>query len=232
MNLPIMERYVLEAQKGEVEETFGVGSESEVLFEPNYNAMPGSVMPVVVMKNGQREIKSMVWGLKDKAASMVREELKVEDLKRSKDWDEALKNEACIIPASGFYKWKETVQDPLPFYLRVISEDVTGFAGIYSSFEDENGRNVSSYTILTMPANALVEPLDERMPVILKRSDYEKWLNGNARSLIDRGFNADELLPHMTVFRVPELVNDPSNNSKELIQPIPKLRNYDGSDDD
>lgn len=227
-----MERYVLEAQKEEIEETFGVGSRSEVMFQPNYNAMPGSVMPVVILENGQREIKSMEWGLKEEAANTIWEELKVEDLKRSKDWDESLEKKACIIPASGFYKWKDTVKDPLPFYLRVISEDVTGFAGLYSSFVDENGRKINSFAILTMPSNALVEPLDERMPVVLGRNEYETWLNGNARSLIDRGFNADDLLPHMTVFRVPELVNDPSNNSKELIQPIPKLRNYDGSDDE
>lgn len=227
-----MERYVLEARKEEVEETFGVDSKSEVMFDPNYNVMPGSVMPVIVMKNGQREIESMEWGLKEKSSSEIREELKIEDLKKSQIWDKALGKQACIIPASGFYKWKETVEDPLPFYLRVISEDVTGFAGIYSYFEDENGRKVNSYAILTMPANALVEPLDDRMPVVLKHNEYEKWLNGNAKSLVDRGFNADELLPNMTVFRVPELVNDPSNNSKELIQPIPKLRNYDGSDDE
>jgi len=74
--------------------------------------------------------------------------------------------------------------------------------------------------------------LDDRMPVILKSNEYEKWINGHGTSLIQKEFNADNLLPHMTVFRVPELVNDPSNNSKELIQPIPKLRNYDGADDD
>lgn len=227
-----MERYVLEAEKEEVEEVFGIASKSEAMFEANFNVMPGSVMPVISMKDGKRDIERMKWGLKEAAAEDAIEEVRAEDLKGSSDWDDALKKNACIIPASGFYKWKETVEDPLPFYLRVISQDVSGFAGIWSSYEDENGRQVRGYAILTMPANALVEPLDDRMPVILKREQFESWLNGDARSIIDKGFNADDLLPHMTVFRVPELVNDPSNNSRELIQPIPKLRNYDGADDD
>ncbi|MDZ7808654.1 MAG: SOS response-associated peptidase [Gracilimonas sp.] len=227
-----MERYVLAAQKKEVEEAFDVGSSSEVMFKPNYNVIPGTVMPVVLMRDGERVIKSFEWGYRDAVGEEAEAEFKIEKVKESPDWDEKLKKEACIIPVSGFYKWKETVEDPLPFYLRVISDDVTGFAGVCSSFEDKNGRTINTFAILTMPANALVEPLDERMPVILKSKEYESWLDGNARSLIDKGFNADDLLPHMTVFRVPELVNDPSNNSKELIQPIPKLRNYDGSDND
>lgn len=227
-----MERYVLEAEKEDIEDAFGVGSRSEVMFEPNYNVMPGNVMPVIIKESGQNSVVTMKWGLKDSDDGAIKEEIESENLLDNEEWSKKLKKEPCIIPASGFYKWKETVEDPLPFYLRVISEDVTGLAGIYSTYKDENGREVKAFAILTMPANALVEPLDERMPVILKRGEYEKWLNGNGNSLIEKGFNADDLLPHMTVFRVPELVNDPSNNSKELIQPIPKLRNYDGSDDE
>lgn len=227
-----MERYVLDAQKEEIEEAFGVGSRSEVMFEPNYNVIPGTVMPVILIKDGQRYIDTLEWGYREKVTDEAREELTIEEIKESQEWAGKLKKQTCIIPASGFYKWKETVEDPLPFYLRVISEDVTGFAGLCSTFEDKNGRTVENFAILTMPANALVEPLDDRMPVILKRDQYEGWLGGNAQSLVDRGLNADDLLPHMTVFRVPELVNDPSNNSKELIQPIPKLRNYDGADED
>jgi len=227
-----MERYVLEADKEEIEAAFGVGSKSEVMFESNYNVMPGNVMPVIIKEDGQNNIVRMKWGLKNSSDSEVRPEIESEQISDSPERNNKIEQQACIIPASGFYKWKETVEDPLPFYLRVISDDVTGFAGIYSTYNDENGRSVRSFAILTMPANALVEPLDDRMPVILKSNEYEKWINGQGTSLIQKEFNADDLLPHMTVFRVPELVNDPSNNSKELIQPIPKLRNYDGADDD
>ncbi len=227
-----MERYVLEASKDVIEEIFEVESSSEVIYEPNYNVIQGAVMPVILKQGGKRKIDTYEWGYKKDPSVEGVSEIKVENVKESSDWDEALEKHACIIPASGFYKWKETVEDPLPFYLRVISEEVSGFAGICSVYEDENGRTVKTFAILTMPANALVEPLDDRMPVILKSSDQDKWMNGEGKALIDKGFDADALLPNMTVFRVPELVNDPSNNSKELIQPIPKLRNYDGADDD
>lgn len=219
-----MKRYVLEADKHIIEEVFGVSSRSEIMYEPNYNAMPGHTMPVII-EGKQREIVRSTWGLATEDSEESIHEVEHEAFTKE-DSELSLKDYTpCIIPASGFYKWKETVDDPLPFYLRVITHDVLGLAGLCNSQND-------SYAVLTMPANALVEPLDDRMPVILDPKEYEEWLKGGMTDMIKKGFSGNHLLPDMTVFRVPELVNDASNNSKELIQPIPKLRNYDGDDED
>ncbi|HBQ60994.1 MAG TPA: hypothetical protein DD671_15605 [Balneolaceae bacterium] len=83
-----------------------------------------------------------------------------------------LKQSPCIIPISGFYKWKESVEDPLPFYLRVITRDVTAVAGVCNVFQNKEGRSVHTFAALTMAANPLVEPLDDRMPAILEEKDF------------------------------------------------------------
>lgn len=226
-----MKRYVLASSKETVEEIFGVQTDNESLFKPNYNVVPGNAMPIVIRESDTKKVVSSNWGLElpdqdDTIAAIAHKEVvKRDDLKK------LAKSTPCIIPASGFYKWKETVDDPLPFYLRVLSEETTGFAGLYSSFTDGNGRKHHSFLVLTMQANPLVEPLDDTMPVIIRPQNYERWLQGNALEMIEEGFSGNYLLPDMSVFRVPELVNDPSNNSKELIQPIPKLRNYDGEEE-
>lgn len=225
-----MRRYVLEADKEIIEEVFGVSSDSEILFEPNYNVMPGHTMPIITGAE-KRNIISSSWGLKLEDSEEKIHEIGYEELLEEES-KSILEQESCIIPISGFYKWKETVDDPLPFYLRVLSEDVTGLAGLYNSYRDEDGRTIRTYVVLTMPANALVEPLDDRMPVILHPKDHGRWLSGNTKEMIKEGFSGNHLLPDMSVFRVPELVNDPSNNSKELMQPIPKLRNYEGMDEE
>ena len=227
-----MKRYVLEADKFIIEEVFDAQTDAESLFNPNYNVIPGTTMPIIVKDGEGRAVASSKWGLQQKDTDDEFFEIAQEEFGDKENLKKLAENSPCIIPVSGFYKWKETVEDPLPFYLRVLTTDVTGLAGIYSSFENENGRKVHSYAVITMKANALVEPLDDRMPVILEEKDYGRWLNGNAFEMLEEGFTGNQLLPDMSVFRVPELVNDPSNNSKELVQPIPKLRNYDGADDD
>lgn len=227
-----MKRYVLEADKFIIEEAFDAQTDAESLFKPNYNVIPGTTMPVIIKDGESRAVVSSEWGLQQNDTDAEFFEIPQEEISEKESLKKLAENSPCIIPVSGFYKWKETVEDPLPFFLRVLTSDVTGLAGIYSSFENKNGRKVHSYAVITMRANALVEPLDDRMPVILEEKDYGRWLNGNAPEMLEKGFSGNHLLPDMSVFRVPELVNDPSNNSKELVQPIPKLRNYDGSDDD
>lgn len=227
-----MKRYVLEADKFVIEEAFDAQTDAESLFNPNYNVIPGNTMPVIVKDGDTRSVVSSVWGLKQEVAGDELAEIEQEEFDENKKLKELAKTSACIIPVSGFYKWKETVDDPLPFYLRVLTTEVTGLAGIQTSIEEKDGRMIHSFAVITMPANALVEPLDDRMPVILNEKDYGRWLNGNAPDMLEKGFSGNHLLSDMSVFRVPELVNDPSNNSRELVQPIPKLRNYDGPDDD
>lgn len=227
-----MKRYVLESPREIVEEVFGVKTDNESLFEPNYNVVPGNVMPIIMQGDGGREIVSSVWGLEQKKTGKSISSIRYEEISGREDLKTLVKSSPCIIPASGFYKWKETVDDPLPFYLRVLSQEVTGLAGLYSTFTNEEGRKIHTFLVLTMQANPLVEPLDDTMPVILRAENYERWLNKYAPEMIEKGFSGNYLLPDMSVFRVPELVNDPSNNRKELIQPIPKLRNYDGEDED
>ncbi|MBD3617545.1 MAG: SOS response-associated peptidase family protein [Gracilimonas sp.] len=226
-----MKRYVLEAEKSVIEETFGVKSNSDSLFEPNYNVISGNIMPIVIPKGEGRQIVSSVWGLKQDGKEKILVEADHEKVLKKDTLKELVVESPCIIPASGFYKWKETVDDPLPFYLRVLSQEVSGFAGIFSSYKNKEGRTLHSFAVLTMPANVLVEPLDHTMPVILDPKEYDQWLTGEGVRMLKKGFSGNHLLPDMSVFRVPELVNDPANNSKELIQPIPKLRNYDVEDE-
>ena len=38
------------------------------------------------------------------------------------------------------------------------------------------GQRLETYTILTTDPNELMEPIHNRMPVILARKDYERWM--------------------------------------------------------
>lgn len=227
-----MKRYVFEADKLDIESAFGVKSDSKIMYEPNYNVIPGATMPIIIPTEDGRDIVQSVWGLDVEGEDEMIAEIEHENISKKEKVGKLLKSSPCIIPISGFYKWKESVEDPLPFYLRVISRDVTAVAGVFNVYENKEGRTVHTFAVLTMPANPLVEPLDNRMPVILEEKDFGSWLNEGAVDMVKNGFSGNHLLSDMTVFRVPELVNDPSKNSKELIQPIPKLRNYDGQDED
>lgn len=222
------DRFVLEASKQEVEQLFGVSTAREDFFESDYNITPGSLIPVVYQEGGNRKIYTFRWGLIPPDAE---EEIEgnenfvaaVEDLDEDEWLTECIEHRRCLIPANGYYKWKFSEKKSTPFYIRLLSNQLTAIAGIYSIWKSSAGRDVYSCTMLTTEANALIQPVDDRMPILAHPDYYEKWLSDENLSKAElqevmNGFAMTEL----TVNRVSEDVNDPENNGPELIQPIPK----------
>jgi putative SOS response-associated peptidase YedK len=53
---------------------------------------------------------------------------------------------------------------------------VFAFAGLWESWND-----IETCTILTTAANGLLQPIHDRMPVILSSEDYGRWLDPNVQ---------------------------------------------------
>lgn len=213
-----MERYVIHTDNETIEETFGVTTSSQSIFEPNFNATSGHSLPIIYIDKGLPAIQSKIWGINVKRANISFVE--ITEVLENEYYRGLLESSPCIIPVTGFYKWKRMVDDPLPFYVRIHTRDILAIAGFY--MKNEQGRN--SFCVITMEASVLLKPLGNSMPCILSPQKIDAWLNGGAINLLKDGFKDTSLLPDMTVVRVPNLVNDLSNNHKGLIQPIPKLR--------
>ncbi len=222
------DRLALHASKEEVEKTFGVSTHRNDFFEADYNINPGTLMPAVCREEGERKVHRFRWGLIPEGAEEEREgkehyQAELEDVLGDGRLKECLDTRRCIVPANGFYKWKTSKKKSTPFFIRLLENKVAGLAGIYDVWQSQSTRNVYSFTLLMTEANALVQPVGERMPVILPEESYGKWLadeewsEAGLQKLI-RPFD----LTRMAVNRVSEKVNDLSNNGPELIQPIPK----------
>lgn len=217
-----MERYVLHAEKEIVEEVFDVESSSESLYEASYNVFPGSPMPII-FHDSSREISSAVWGIendKEVITNISKQDMQSEMLK-------TLNVRPCIIPASGFYLWKQSVDDTYPFYIRMLGREVLGLAGLYREIKDKQGKKSIEFAVITKSSNVLLQPLEPTMPCILDPEDFGRWVKDYDHEVLESKFKEAQLIPDLAVYRVPELVNDPSKNSIELIQAIPKLRDTD-----
>lgn len=222
-----MDRFVLNTSKPEMEEKFGITSASQSLYEPNFNAHPGNILPIIIANKGKREIVKAVWGISNLNGSVSKKHsISKEEVLENPKYVDFIKSQACIIPLNGFYMWKNTVKDPLPFYVRKLASKLLGVAGFYVE-KTEKGHKSLEFLSISMASNVLLKPLDEHMPCILEAADFDAWLKGDAAELLEKKFNSVNLIPDLAVYRVANLVNDISQNSKELIQPIPKLRDDD-----
>lgn len=230
LNITFMsDRFVLHATQDEIEAFFEVSSERTDYFEPDYNINPGTLRPIILRERARRHIQQAQWGLipedaEEERAGKEHYAIRSEDVRENEWYSECINNRRCLVPANGFYKWKTSKKKQTPFYIRLLSNRLTAFAGIYSVWKSDSGRDVYSFALLTTEANTLVEPIDERMPVLLRKAAFEEWLGED--ELTEEMYRNMLLEPYdltlMAVNRVSEKVNDISNNGPELIQPIPK----------
>lgn len=91
---------------------------------------------------------------------------------------EAFKNGRVLIPATGFFEWKELADKKKEKYEFEFDEPLFAFGGISRECEIK-GEKRNCGVILTTEANDVVRPIHakNRMPVILHKYDYEKWLD-------------------------------------------------------
>jgi len=76
---------------------------------------------------------------------------------------------------------------------------------------------IESCTIITTEANATLQPLHDRMPVILDEHDYDRWLDSDADAEALLRPAPEELLE---TYPVSTQVNKPAHAGPELIEPI------------
>jgi putative SOS response-associated peptidase YedK len=93
-------------------------------------------------------------------------------------------NRRCVIPASGFYEWKDVAKKKKDrYYFRRLDGKPLAMAGLWDTWKG-GGVEVVSCTILTTEANELIRPIHakQRMPVILDANEISEWLDPNAPS--------------------------------------------------
>jgi len=194
---------------------------------PNYNVAPTQSVPVVRSVNGVRQMSSMRWGLvpffaKGIPGAYSTINARIETIETAASYRGPWKRgQRCIIPGAGFYEWHLNDDGKKqPFYIRTLSQEVHGYAGLWDSSKRDDGTVVESCTIVTMPAHSMMAeihnaPGKQRMPVILDRKDYDAWLVGTvdeARAVLKQ-YPADK----MEAWPVSTRVNTPKNNDAGLV---------------
>jgi len=208
---------------------FGVELEDMPWFAPSYNVAPQSIQPVVRLNRdtGHREFAQMRWGLvpfwaKDPKMGYTTINARAEELASKPAYREALKKRRCLIPADAFYEWQRIDKKTKhPFAFALKSGKPYAMAGLWERWQSKEATNpetLETFTILTTDPNELMEPVHNRMPVILEPRDYDRWLDPSdpTRPPIDllRPFPAGE----MQAWPVSDRVGNVRNNDPQLLE--------------
>ena len=176
-------RFTLTKSGEEVAEAVSLDEEPELV--PRYNIAPSQ--PVLVVRQVAPDVAPTAalsrWGLVPRVAPEGRPLInaRAETAATRGVFKDAFVRGRCLVPADGFYEWKgQKGSKRQPFHIRLQGGGLFGLAGLVEPGMEPGS---STLTILTTAPNELVEKIHERMPVIVPRSDYARWLDPRATPL-------------------------------------------------
>jgi len=225
-------RYRLSRRKQIIEEHFDVVSGEED-WTPRYNIAPTQAVPVIRQnpKEPRREMSLLRWGLipswsKDASGAARMINARSETAATLPAFREALKLRRCLIPADGFYEWQQKGASKQPFCFEVREGELFAFAGLWDRWKDPGGEWIRSCSILTTTPNAVTSSVHDRMPVVLRREDFDLWLDPGMKddamvSELLRPFDARLMRCYPVSSRVNQVANDDEECSRPAIPETP-----------
>jgi putative SOS response-associated peptidase YedK len=195
----------------------------DIGLKPRYNIAP-TQQAVVVPNLEPRRLESFRWGLlpgwaKDLKIGSRLINARAETLSEKPSFREAYRKRRCLVPADGFFEWKDTGDGKVPYFVRLKTERPFALAGLWESYQQKGESPLLTFTIITTRPNELLSPIHQRMPVILPVAAYDRWLDPHQVSSEDLG---QLLVPYsareMTAYPVSARVNSPSNDDQDVIR--------------
>ena len=166
---------------------------------PSYNVAPTQqVLTVVRSVEGVNEGRMMRWGLiprgskgQGKRGPLIN--VRAESLLQRGLFRSALERRRCLVPADGFFEWRKAGRERIPLYFTLKDQRPFALAGLRERWTSPNGEEIQSCAVITVQANGLLEPIHDRMPVILSQDSEETWLD---REVNDLALLNELLLPY------------------------------------
>lgn len=217
-------RYTLYHHEEDLDALFGVVG---LAPQERFNIAPSQEVPIVTQRaDGTREVLTARWGLvphwvRDVASFKAKLfNARAEGAAQKPSFRDAMRRSRCLVPASGFYEWAPVDGGKQPYYLCRHDGGPLALAGLWSVWR-KGGAPLLSCTILTTRPNAVVRPLHDRMPVILDREAFERWLD----PAVDDPTSLEDLLgayddAALQAYPVSRAVGNPSADGPQLIQRV------------
>jgi putative SOS response-associated peptidase YedK len=201
---------------------------------PDYNVAPTKPVRAIVNRplrdesgtpatTPTRQLRVVSWGLipswaKDRKTQSRMFNARVESVSTTNAFRRAYAKRRCLVPADGWYEWQKVDGHKQPIYMTPADGHPIAFAGLYE-FWGEQGQTVTTCTIITAPSTGALAEVHDRMPLLLPRDAWSRWLDPSVTDPADLLTPWDEATgEHLELRPVAPLVNKVDNNGPELLE--------------
>jgi putative SOS response-associated peptidase YedK len=187
-------RYV-SPEQAEIERFWHIGRHNSNPFPRRYNVSPASMVPILRLDRatGEIELVNARWGLipvwwKETKPPRTSHNARSEEAAVKPMWKGPLAKSRCLIPARGWYEWKqvervdpatgEVIKAKQPHFFHLPGDQLFAFAGVMAMWKPANDEEwQASCAVLTRDAVGPAAEVHERMPVVLPQAAEQAWLD-------------------------------------------------------
>jgi len=219
-------RFIQHSPSSAYAELFGIEADLGET-RPRFNLAPSQ--PLLAARtglSGKPELTFLRWGLvpswskgPDQRFSMIN--ARAETLDQKPAYRGPFRYRRCLIPTEGFYEWKSEQGGKQPYLIRLRSRRPFALAGLWDHWQDPNGSELETCTLIVTDANPLVAPIHDRMPVILPPAVWDTWLDPHQQ---DSRALRSLLVPFdpasLEAYPVSRAVNNTRIDEPSLIEPV------------
>ena len=183
-------------------------------FRPRYNIAPTQKIAVV---SATGKIEEMRWGLipawaKETSKALIN--ARSETVREKRSFKKSFTERRCLVPADGFYEWTKIDKRPHLFGLR--DEEPFAIAGFWDEDPEMN-----RCCLLTTEANSVLQPIHDRMPIILRKEYWEQWMEpGELNDERFQRFTAPFQPEQMFAREVSKVVNSARIDDAKCCEPV------------
>jgi putative SOS response-associated peptidase YedK len=161
-------RFTLSIRRERFEAVYKVQAPLE--FVPRYNIAPTQSVPVVRSSSAGLEASMLRWGITNSHSTKPIINARAETVSELPTFASSLRERRCLIPATGWYEWRNLDGKKQPYYLST-EEGELGLAGVWRTRDKRE-----EFAIITTTANESIDHIHDRMPVILPKERWRVWL--------------------------------------------------------
>lgn len=194
-------------------------------YQPSYNITPArKILCIVELEDKSLKAVNLFWGLvpswsKDTKNSHHLINARAETVREKPSFRTAFHKRRCLIVAQGFYEWQKLESGKQAFHIHRQDNQLFAFAGVWEHWRQEQ-QTLYSCSVITTEATELMQPIHDRMPVILPPDHYSNWLD--KYTSVDQAFMLLDNLAYanMTTTPISDWVNNPRHEDDLCITPI------------
>jgi len=230
-------RYALSQGADDLALEFQAGEVTSAFLPSDWNIAPTKEIYFIAGNDSsgtERKVDTGLWGLipswsKDARGASNLINARVETVAEKPSFRAAFRSRRCIVPADGYYEWATQIgpyRPKQPFFISNEDKSLLAMAGIFEEWTNpRDGKRVVSTSILTRESVGEITSVHHRMPVILPRERWSRWLSNtlaSEREVPDYLALLETANPAagLTVHPVSNAVNSSRNLGLELAQAV------------